>query len=99
MRHYRGLEAVFYRCFEPTRQPSAGQKAVDSKGLFRPTVVFPKYGCAIAAGYILNALAPIPPGDSQAVLNWMTANVASYTAETQSVIDYMAANAGVAANK
>jgi hypothetical protein len=26
----------------------------------------------------------------------VTANIASYTAETQSVIDYMAANAGVA---
>jgi amino acid transporter len=31
-------------------------------------------GCAIAAGYILNALFPIPASDSQAVLDWMTAN-------------------------
>jgi amino acid transporter len=54
-------------------------------------------GCAIAAGYILNALFPIPLADSQPVLDWVTANIASYTAETQSVIDYMAANAGVAA--
>ena len=53
-------------------------------------------GCAIAAGYILNALFPIPLADSQPVIDWMTANLASYTAETQSVIDYMAANAGVA---
>ena len=53
-------------------------------------------GCAIAAGYILNALFPIPLADSQPVLDWVTANIASYTAETQSVIDYMAANAGVA---
>jgi amino acid transporter len=52
-------------------------------------------GCAIAAGYILNALFPIPLADSQPVLDWVTANIASYTAETQSVIDYMAANAGV----
>ncbi|WP_137111594.1 APC family permease [Rhodobacter sp. SY28-1] len=53
-------------------------------------------GCAIAAGYILNALFPIPLADSQPVLDWVTANIASYTAETQSVIDYMAANAGTA---
>jgi amino acid transporter len=53
-------------------------------------------GCAIAAGYILNALFPIPLAESQMVVDWVTANLASYTAETQSVIDYMAAN-GVAA--
>lgn len=53
-------------------------------------------GCAIAAGYILNALFPIPLADSQPVIDWVTANIGSYTAETQSVIDYMAANAGVA---
>ncbi len=54
-------------------------------------------GCAIAAGYILNALFPIPLADSQPVLDWITANIASYTAETQSVVDYIAANAGTAA--
>lgn len=53
-------------------------------------------GCAIAAGYILNALAPIPAADSQAVLDWVTANAANYTETTQSVIDYIAANAGTA---
>jgi amino acid transporter len=53
-------------------------------------------GCAIAAGYILNALFPIPAGDSQMVIDWMTANASQFTAQTQSVIDYMAANAGVA---
>ncbi len=51
-------------------------------------------GCAIAAGYILNALAPIPAADSQAVLDWVTANAANYTATTQSVVDYIAAHAG-----
>lgn len=51
-------------------------------------------GCAIAAGYILNALFPIPLADSQPVMDWVAANIASYTAETQSVIDHMAANAG-----
>jgi amino acid transporter len=54
-------------------------------------------GCAIAAGYILNALFPIPLADSQLVVDWVTANIANYTATTQSVVDYMAANAGVAA--
>ena len=54
-------------------------------------------GCVIAAGYILNALFPIPLAESQQVVDWVTANLASYTAETQSVIDYMAANAGTAA--
>ncbi|WP_395688000.1 APC family permease [Aestuariivirga sp.] len=53
-------------------------------------------GCAIAAGYILNALFPIPAGDSQMVIDWMTANASQFTAQTQSVIDYMAANAGIA---
>ncbi len=53
-------------------------------------------GCAIAAGYILNAFAPIPAGDSQAVVDWVTANAANYTAATQSVVDYIAANAGTA---
>jgi amino acid transporter len=54
-------------------------------------------GCAIAAGYILNALAPIPAADSQAVLDWVAANAANYTATTQSVVDYIAANAGTSA--
>lgn len=53
-------------------------------------------GCAIAAGYILNALFPIPAGDSQAVLAWVAAHAANYTETTQSVIDYIAANAGTA---
>jgi amino acid transporter len=37
-------------------------------------------GCAIAAGYILNALFPIPAADAQAVLDYMAAN-AGATAE------------------
>ena len=53
-------------------------------------------GCAIAAGYILNAIFPIPAADSQVVIDWVTANMASYTETTQSVIDYIAANAGTA---
>ena len=53
-------------------------------------------GCAIAAGYILNALFPIPLAESQAVLDWVAANLASYTETTQSVVDYISANAGTA---
>ena len=53
-------------------------------------------GCSIAAGYILNALFPIPAADSAAVLEWLAANAANYTAGTQSVIDFIAANAGTA---
>lgn len=53
-------------------------------------------GCAIAAGYILNALFPIPLADSPAVVSWITAHAADFTAQTQSVIDYMSAHAGTA---
>ena len=56
-------------------------------------------GCAIAAGYILNALFPIPLADSQPVIDWMTANLGSYTAETASVMQYMADNAGTTAEQ
>ena len=53
-------------------------------------------GCAIAAGYILNALFPIPLETAPAVVDWVAANLASYTETTQSVVDYIAANAGTA---
>jgi amino acid transporter len=53
-------------------------------------------GCSIAAGYILNALFPIPAADSQMVLDWVAAHAADYTAATQSVMDFIAANAGTA---
>lgn len=56
-------------------------------------------GCAIAAGYILNALFPIPLAESQPVLDWVAANLSSYTAETESVIAYMAENAGITAEQ
>jgi len=32
-------------------------------------------GCVIAAGYILNALFPIPAGDSQMVLDYVAQNI------------------------
>ena len=53
-------------------------------------------GCAIAAGYILNALFPIPVETAPAVVDWVAVHLASYTATTQSVVDYIAANAGTA---
>jgi amino acid transporter len=56
-------------------------------------------GCAIAAGYILNALFPIPLADSQPVLDWVAANIASFTAESEAVVAYMAENAGVTAEQ
>ena len=53
-------------------------------------------GCAIAAGYILNSLFPIPAADSQLVLDWVAAHAANYTETTQSVLDYITAHAGTA---
>lgn len=53
-------------------------------------------GSVIAAGYILNALFPIPAADSAAVMAWVTAHAADYTASTQAVVDYIAAHAGTA---
>lgn len=53
-------------------------------------------GCVIASGYILNALFPIPAADSAAVVAWVAAHAANYTATTQVVIDYITAHAGTA---
>jgi amino acid transporter len=53
-------------------------------------------GCAIAAGYILNALFPIPLGDSKQVLDWVAAHASSITAESPRVAEYIAAHAGTA---
>jgi amino acid transporter len=51
-------------------------------------------GCAIAAGYILNALFPIPAADSQAVLDWVAANAAALKPDDPKVVEWLAANAG-----
>ncbi len=53
-------------------------------------------GCAIAAGYILNALAPIPGADAEAVRAWVTANAATLTDVSPRVTEWLAdaANAG-----
>jgi amino acid transporter len=56
-------------------------------------------GCAIAAGYILNALYPIPAADSQPVLDWITANAASIAADSPRVAEWLAANAGKTAEE
>lgn len=53
-------------------------------------------GCVIAAGYILNALFPIPAADSQAVLDWIGAHAASVTVDSPRVAEYIAAHAGTA---
>ncbi|MBB1489943.1 APC family permease [Paracoccus sp. MC1854] len=56
-------------------------------------------GCAIAAGYILNALFPIPVAGSAPVLDWMQANIGSLTASDPRVIEWLGANAGRSAQE
>ncbi len=51
-------------------------------------------GCAIAAGYILNALFPIPAANSQMVMDWVAANIASLKPEDPRAVEWLAANAG-----
>jgi amino acid transporter len=53
-------------------------------------------GCVLAAGYILNALWPIPTADSPAVQAWIQANAASIAADSERVTSWLAdaANAG-----
>ncbi|MBW8727571.1 MAG: APC family permease [Inquilinus limosus] len=53
-------------------------------------------GCAIAAGYILNAFFPIPGADSQPVLAWIAAHAGSITADSPRVAEWLAAHAGAA---
>ncbi len=55
-------------------------------------------GCVIAAGYILNALYPIPAADSQMVIDWVAAHSASLTAGDPRVVEWLAANAGSSAD-
>lgn len=51
-------------------------------------------GCIIAAGYILNALFPVPAADSKMVLDWVSANASTLTAESPRVVEWLTANAG-----
>ena len=55
-------------------------------------------GCVIAAGYILNALYPIPAAESQMVLDWVAANLATLTPDDPRVVEFLAANAGTTAD-
>jgi amino acid transporter len=54
-------------------------------------------GCVIAAGYILNALYPIPAADSQMVLDWVAANLSTLTPDDPRVVEFLTANAGTTA--
>lgn len=54
-------------------------------------------GCAIATGYILNALFPIPTAEAPEVIAWIAANASSITADSPRVAEYIAANAGTTA--
>ena len=51
-------------------------------------------GCAIAAGYILNALFPIPAIDSELVQSWIAAHAASITVDSPRVAEWLATHAG-----
>jgi len=51
-------------------------------------------GCSIAAAYILNAIAPIPPADAPAVLAWVKANASSIASDSPRIAEWLAANAG-----
>jgi len=51
-------------------------------------------GCSIAAAYILNAVAPIPPADAPDVLAWIQAHGGSVTPDSARVAEWLGANAG-----
>ena len=54
-------------------------------------------GCAIAAGYILNSLAPIPAGTSQPVLDWMAMHASLIPAESPRVVEWLSSHVGATA--
>lgn len=51
-------------------------------------------GCAIAAGYILNALFPLPAETAPAVLDWVNAHLSTLSATDPRVLEWLAANPG-----
>lgn len=51
-------------------------------------------GCSIAAAYILNALAPIPPADAPQVAAWVSAHASSIPLDSPRVVEWLAANHG-----
>lgn len=54
-------------------------------------------GCSIAAAYILNALAPVPPADAAQVTAWISQHASSITADSPRVVEWLAANQGKSA--
>ena len=56
-------------------------------------------GCAIAAGYILNALFPIPAESAPAVLAWVQAHAGAIAADSPRIAEYIAANAGASVDQ
>ena len=51
-------------------------------------------GCSIAAAYILNSLAPIPPADAPQVVAWVSAHASSIAQDSPRVLEWLAANQG-----
>jgi amino acid transporter len=51
-------------------------------------------GSSIAAAYILNAVAPIPPADAPQVAAWIQAHAGSIAPDSPRVVEWLAANAG-----
>ena len=56
-------------------------------------------GCSIAAAYILNALAPIPPADAPAVIAWVQSHASSIAADSPRVAEWLAAHQGQTAQQ
>lgn len=54
-------------------------------------------GCSIAAAYILNSLAPVPPADAPQVLAWVSAHASSVVQDSPRVVEWLAANQGKSA--
>ncbi|MBS0237507.1 MAG: APC family permease [Proteobacteria bacterium] len=54
-------------------------------------------GCSIAAAYILNSLAPIPPADAPQVAAWISAHANSIPLDSPRIAEWLAANHGKAA--
>ena len=54
-------------------------------------------GCSIAAAYILNALAAVPPADAPEVAAWIKANAGSIEAGSDRVKEWLTANDGKSA--
>lgn len=56
-------------------------------------------GCTIAAGYIINAIFPMPVAGSPPVMEWIAANAGALTASDVRVMEWLAANPGMGAEQ